>query len=64
MTQVAARCGAEVVFTEVHVEGRELVGTIAAPSDASAGVADAIIKDFMEFVRERAEARHGQRRAA
>lgn len=67
LTQVAARCGAEVVFTEVHVEGRGLVGTIAAPSDASAGAADAIIKDFMEFVRERAEARlarQGRRRAA
>lgn len=67
LAQVAARCGAEVVFTEVHVEGRGLVGTIAAPSDASAGAADAIIKDFMEFVRARAEARiglHGQRRAA
>ena len=57
LTQVAARCGAEVVFTEVHVEGRGLVGTIAAPSAASAGAADAIIKDFMEFVRARAEAR-------
>lgn len=57
LTRVAARCGAEVVFTEVHVEGRGLVGTIAAPSGASAGAADAIIKDFMEFVRARAEAR-------
>lgn len=53
LTQVAARCGAEVVFTEVHVEGRGLAGTIATPSAASA---DAIIKDFMEFVRARAEA--------
>lgn len=57
LTQVAARCGAEVVFTEVHVEGRGLVGTIAAPSGASAGSADAILKDFMEFVRAREEAR-------
>lgn len=57
LTHVAARCGAKVVFTEVHMEGRALVGTIAAPSAASAGTSDAIIKDFMEFVRARAEAR-------
>ena len=57
LVQVAARCGAEVVFTEVHVEGRGLAGTVAAPSAASAGTADAIIRDFMEFVRARAEAR-------
>lgn len=61
LTQVAARCGAEVVFTEVHAEGRGLVGTIAAPSAASAASADAIIKDFMEFVRARAEARPARR---
>lgn len=62
LTQVAARCGAEVVFTEVHVEGRGLVGTIAAPSAASAGAADAIMKDFIEFVRARAEARPARQR--
>jgi hypothetical protein len=54
LMQLAARCGAEVIFTEVHLEGRALVGTIAAPSAASA---DVIIKDFMEFVRARAEIR-------
>jgi lauroyl/myristoyl acyltransferase len=57
LTQVAARCGAEVVFTEVHMEGRGLAGTIATPSAASAGVGDAIVEDFMEFVRARADAR-------
>jgi lauroyl/myristoyl acyltransferase len=57
LTQVAARCGAKVIFTEVHMEGHGLVGTIAAPSAASGGAADAIIKDFMRFVRERAWAR-------
>jgi lauroyl/myristoyl acyltransferase len=61
LTQVAARCGAEVVFTEVHVEGRGLVGTIAAPSVASAGAADAIVKDFMEFVRASVAARPARR---
>ena len=53
LMQVAARCGAEVIFTEVHLEGRGLVGTFAAPSTAST---DAIIKDFIEFVRSGAEA--------
>lgn len=57
LTQVAARCGAEVIFTEVHAEGRGLAGTIAAPRLASAGAVEAIINDFMEFVRARAEAR-------
>jgi lauroyl/myristoyl acyltransferase len=54
LMQVAAHCGAKVIFTEVHVEGRGLVGTIAS---TSADAADTIIKDFMEFVRARAEAR-------
>lgn len=58
LMQLAARCGAEVIFTEVHLEGRALIGTIAAPSAASA---DAIIKDFMEFVRARAEIRPDRR---
>jgi hypothetical protein len=46
---VAARCGAEVVFTEVRVEGRRLVATIAVPAASSAR---AIITDFISFVRE------------
>jgi lauroyl/myristoyl acyltransferase len=50
LMQVAARCGAEVIFTEVHLEGHRLVGTIAAPS-SSAGAAEALTQDFMEFVR-------------
>ena len=54
LIQLAARCGAKVIFTEVHKEGRELVGTIDLPSPASA---DAITRDFMEFVQTRAEAR-------
>lgn len=43
---VAARCGAEVVFTEVRVTGRQLMATIAAPSSES------IVEDFISFVRE------------
>lgn len=57
LMRVAARCGAEVVFTEVHLEGRALAGSFAAPSPASAGDADAIVKEFIEFVRSFVEAR-------
>jgi lauroyl/myristoyl acyltransferase len=56
LMHVAARCGARVVFTEVHAEGRRTVaGTIASPADSSSG--DAVADEFMEFVRARAEAR-------
>ena len=56
LMQVAARCGARVVFTEVHTEGRTVVaGTIAAPADSSSG--DAILEGFKQFVRARAAAR-------
>lgn len=58
LMQVAARCGAVVVFTEVHVEGHELASTITAPSPTSDGLAEEILKDFMEFIRARAEAQH------
>jgi len=49
MIEVAARCGAEVVFTEVRVEDGRLVSTIAAPAASSAR---GIITDFISFVRE------------
>jgi hypothetical protein len=65
LMHVAARCGARVLFTEVHAEGRVLAGTISAPSHASSG--DALTEDFMGFVRARAEAhasRHGYERGA
>ena len=52
MIEVAARCGAEVLFTEVHAEGRQLVATITSPSAASAGRAAAITEDFISFVQE------------
>lgn len=57
LMQVAARCGAAVIFTEVHVEGRALAATMAAPAPASASAPDAITKDFIEFVRVHVEAR-------
>jgi len=57
LLQVAARCKAEMVFAEVHIEGRRLVGSIAAPLPASAGKGAALIEDFMDFVRRHIEAR-------
>jgi hypothetical protein len=54
LMQVAARCGAAVVFMEVHAEGCDLVGTFASPST---GAADTITKEFMDFARARADAR-------
>lgn len=47
--QVAARCQAEVLFTEVHLEGRRLVATITRPS---ATTAETITEEFISFVRE------------
>lgn len=60
LMHVAARCGARVIFTEVHADGGSVVGSIRAPGDASSG--DAIMEDFIAFVRERAEARSAGRR--
>ena len=51
--EVAARCGAAVLFTEVRVAGHQLVSTIAAPAASSADDASAIVTDFISFVRER-----------
>ena len=50
MIQIAARCGAEVIFAEVHAEGRRLVGTIAAPSGNSAATGG-LTDDFIAFVK-------------
>ena len=51
--EVAARCGAAVLFTEVRVEGGQLVTIIAEPAASSSGDATAIMTDFISFVRER-----------
>ncbi|HEX7317693.1 MAG TPA: hypothetical protein VF297_27570 [Pyrinomonadaceae bacterium] len=59
LMHVAARCGARVVFTEVHAEGRRLAGSISSPVDTSSG--DAVAKEFMDFVRARAQARAARR---
>ncbi len=52
MIQVAARCGAEVLFTEVHIEGRQLVSTIASPSRAARATAESLTEEFISFVRD------------
>ena len=54
--EVAARCGAAVLFTEVRVAGGRLVTIIAEPAASSAGDAAAITTDFISFVRERTAA--------
>lgn len=59
LMHVAARCGARVVFTEVHAEGRTLAGTISVPKDASSG--EAVAEEFMEFIRARAAGRAARR---
>lgn len=55
--EVAVRCGAEVLFTGVRVQGRRLVATIAAPSPSSGGSSSAITEDFISFIREHTEVR-------
>ncbi len=65
LMHVAARCGARVIFTEVHAEGGSVVGTIHAPAHASSG--EAITEEFIAFVRARASARaagHGKGKAS
>jgi lauroyl/myristoyl acyltransferase len=60
LMHVAARCGARVIFTEVHAEGRAaLAGTIHAPEATSSG--EAIAEEFMEFLQARAEERSARR---
>jgi lauroyl/myristoyl acyltransferase len=54
--EVAARCGAAVLFTEVRVEGGRLVSIITEPAPSSAGDAAAITTDFISFVKERTAA--------
>lgn|SRR5436190_14976785 len=53
MIEVAARCGAEVLFTEVRLEGRHLTSIIDTPRSSSTGIGPAITEDFISFVRER-----------
>lgn len=48
---VAARCGAQVLFTEVRLEGRHLAATIVSPT-ANASTAE-LVDEFVAFVRSR-----------
>ena len=54
LMQVAARTGARVLFTEVHVEGGGLAATVRA---ASSGTAEGLTREFVEFVRAHIETR-------
>lgn len=67
LMRVAARCGAAVLFMELHAGPAGLEGTIASPPPASARDADAITEEFVKFVWARAEALsagRGKNRAA
>ena len=57
--EVAARCGAAVLFTEVRVEGRQLLAVITDCASSPADDASAIIADFISFVRDRTAAANG-----
>jgi len=51
LMRVAARCGARVVFSEMHVEGHAIGAAFIAASAADDPSADVITADFIEFVR-------------
>jgi lauroyl/myristoyl acyltransferase len=57
LIQVAARCGAQVVFLEVHAGERGVEATMVTPPAPSDGSADAITEDFIKFVQAHAESR-------
>jgi lauroyl/myristoyl acyltransferase len=57
LMRVAERCGANVVFMEVHIEEGKVVGNLTAPSPESTRSADAVTGDFVEFVRAFVDAR-------
>lgn len=59
MIDVAARSGAQVLFTETHLDGNRLSASIAAPS--SGNTATAITDDFIAFVKDRARASRDRR---
>jgi lauroyl/myristoyl acyltransferase len=58
--QIAARCDAEVLFTEVRAHGRRLLATITAPASASRGDSVALTEDFISFVREQTAQRSAE----
>jgi lauroyl/myristoyl acyltransferase len=51
LLQVAAKCGAAIVFTEVHLEGRKLVSNIVTAKPISEGKISSLNEEFIKFVR-------------
>lgn len=51
LMHLAARCGANVAFTEVHVDEHGLAATFVAPSADAARSGEAITNEFVQFVR-------------
>jgi lauroyl/myristoyl acyltransferase len=58
LMQLAARCGAQVVFVKAHVEGRAVIADMVSPSLSSDNSGDAITADFIQFVQAHVEARY------
>ncbi len=58
LMQLAARCGAKVVFVKVYVEERGIIADMVSPPLSADSSADAITANFIEFVRAHVEARY------
>jgi lauroyl/myristoyl acyltransferase len=58
LMQVAARCESRVILLKVHVEQGGVVAQMIPASESSAGSADRITADFIEFVQAHVESRH------
>jgi lauroyl/myristoyl acyltransferase len=58
LMQLAARCGAQVIFIKAHVEERGIIADIGTPALSSGNSADAITADFIQFVQAHVEARY------
>jgi lauroyl/myristoyl acyltransferase len=56
LLRVAVRCGARVAFTEVHVDGWRVAGSIVI---AKSDTVDGLAREFADFVRSRIAARVG-----
>jgi len=56
LLQVAVRCGARVAFTEVHVDGWRVVGSIVV---SSSDTVEGLTREFAAFVSEHIAARGG-----
>jgi lauroyl/myristoyl acyltransferase len=56
LLRLAVRCGARVAFTEVHMEGWRVAGSIVI---ATSDTVDGLTREFADFVRSRIAARFG-----